>query len=323
MRLLTMTVIALLTAWSALAGEILRFPSATFETLAKIVMNQPSGQIEAVGTLALPDKDGKLPAVVILHTIGGPDPQNEPWFADRLNQAGFATLLVDTYGPRGWNQEMATKGGAQGSTSQTADAFAALKILAQHPRIDADKIAVIGFSMGGDGAHFTAFEALRKALIDGNLRFAAHVPFYPAFAWGVPARPGAYTGAPVLFLLAELEDAGPVSKVMPYLDWHRAADPAAPLSHIVYPGAYHSWTAPRFQPARFFPHHASVKACALLLVDSPPKMWRPGAEPEPANFEQWRQCLSAKGYHMGFDSSVRDRSAADTIAFLRKSLNLE
>jgi dienelactone hydrolase len=319
MRLLALTVATLLASWPALAAETIGFASGTYDSLNKIAMKQPSAAIEAIGTLALPDGDGKVPAVVILHTIGGLDPNNEPWFAERLTQAGFATLLVDTYAPRGWTVEMSTKGGAQGAASQTADAFAALKMLARHPRVDADKIAVIGFSMGGDSAHFAAFEVLRKAQIDDDLRFAAHVLFYPAFAWGVPARPGAYTGAPVLFLLGELEDAGPVAKVLPYLDWHRATDPTIPLSHIVYPGAYHSWTSPRFQSARFFPHHASVRTCALLLVDSPPKSWRPETGAEVANFDQWRQCLANKGYHMGFDATVRDRSLADAIAFLRKT----
>ncbi|MBF0325046.1 MAG: dienelactone hydrolase family protein [Alphaproteobacteria bacterium] len=321
MRILALTVATLLACWPALAAETVRFASGTYDNLAKIVAKQPSAAIEATGTLSLPEGEGPVPAVVILHTIGGLDPQNEPWFAERLTQAGFATLVIDTYTPRGWTMEMATKGGAQGSASQTADAFAALKMLAARPRIDAGKIAVIGFSMGGDSAHFTAFEVLRKAQIDTDLRFAAHVPFYPAFAWGVPARPGAYSGAPILFLLGELEDAGPVAKVMPYLDWHLAADPGLPLRHIIYPGAYHAWTVPRFQPARFLAHHASVKACALLLVDNPPKSWRPETGAEVANFEQWRQCLTNKGYHMGFDSTVRDRSLADSIAFLRKGMD--
>ncbi|WP_156521012.1 dienelactone hydrolase family protein [Magnetospirillum moscoviense] len=123
MRILALTMATLLACWPALAAETVRFASGTYDTLGKIVARQPSADIEAIGTLSLPEGDGKVPAVVILHTIGGLDPQNEPWFAERLAQAGFATLLVDTYAPRGWTVEMSTKGGAQGSASQTAIAF--------------------------------------------------------------------------------------------------------------------------------------------------------------------------------------------------------
>jgi dienelactone hydrolase len=323
MRLTMIAVLLTLAVLPAGAAEILHFPTATFDSLARLAQNQSSGPVEGVGTLRLPEGGGPVPTVVVLHTIGGPDPGNEVWFAERLAQAGFATFAVDTYGPRGWTVEMATKGGGSLAASQTADAFAALTLLAADPRIDARRIAVIGFSLGGDSAHFTAFQSLRRARIGGELRFAAHVSFYPAFAWGVPAGVGAYSGAPLLFLLGENEDAGPVAKVLPYLDWHRASDPALPLTHIIYSGAYHAWTASRFATVRFLPHHSSVRACALLLLDTPPRSWRPDSGAQTLNFEQWRSCLAEKGYHMGFDAGVRDRSLADTIAFLRKTLAAE
>jgi dienelactone hydrolase len=45
-----------------------------------------------------------------------------------------------------------------------ADAYAALQLLSGEPRIDADRIAIIGFSYGGEVAHLAAFETLRSAL---------------------------------------------------------------------------------------------------------------------------------------------------------------
>ena len=68
-----------------------------------------------------------------------------------------------------------------------ADAYAALRWLASEPRIDADRIAIIGFSYGAEVAHITAFESVRSALNPGPGRFAAHVPFYPVLIFGVMA----------------------------------------------------------------------------------------------------------------------------------------
>jgi dienelactone hydrolase len=52
-----------------------------------------------------------------------------------------------------------------------ADAFAALRRLTSEPKVDADRIAVLGFSFGGEVAHLAAFEVLRSALYPGQVRF--------------------------------------------------------------------------------------------------------------------------------------------------------
>ena len=55
-------------------------------------------------------------------------------------------------------------------------------------------------------------EPLRAALVPGQIRFAAHVAYYPAGVYGVMAEQGAYTGAPVLLLLGDKDDNLPVAK---------------------------------------------------------------------------------------------------------------
>jgi len=85
------------------------------------------------------------------------------------------------------------------------DAYAALRGLRTSP-IDAERIAILGFSYGGEMAHLTAFERLRSALHPGSGRFAAHVAFYPGGSLGAIAERGAYTGAPLLMLLGGKDD---------------------------------------------------------------------------------------------------------------------
>jgi len=72
-----------------------------------------------------------------------------------------------------------------------ADAYAALRQLASEPRIDVDRIAIVGFSFGGEVAHLAALESVRSALNPGHDRFAAHVAFYPAGNFGAIAERGA------------------------------------------------------------------------------------------------------------------------------------
>src|SRR5256885_1126207 len=100
----------------------------------------------------------------------------------------------------------ALQAGATAITFQSSTYSDFGQLLASEPGIDADRIAILGFSFGGDVAHLTAFEGLRSALSPGPSRFAAHVAFYPSGNLGAIAERGAYTGSPVLMLLGEKDD---------------------------------------------------------------------------------------------------------------------
>ena len=130
-----------------------------------------------------------------------------------LRKAGFATLTYDSFAARGSTGVALARSGPGLWPSGVADAFAALRLLASHPRIDAGRIAIAGFSYGGEVAHLTAFAGLRAALNPGQVRFAAHVAYYPAGVFGAIAEPGAYTGSPILMLLGEKDDNLPVAKM--------------------------------------------------------------------------------------------------------------
>ena len=138
---------------------------------------------------------------------------NEGWHAAEFRKVGFATLTYDSPTARSIRQGSST--GSRGGSpwaSAVAEAYSALRLLAGDPRIDASRIAIVGFSFGGEVAHLAAFERLRAALASGQNRFAAHVSYYPAGVYGVPAEPAAYTSAPILMLLGEKDDNLPVAK---------------------------------------------------------------------------------------------------------------
>src|SRR5262245_15096724 len=79
---------------------------------------------------------------------------------------------------------MAMSGSPAYLPAGVTDDYAALRMLASDPRIDVNRIAIVGFSFGGEVAHLAAFEFLRSALNPGQAQFAAHVGFYPAGNFG-------------------------------------------------------------------------------------------------------------------------------------------
>jgi dienelactone hydrolase len=297
------------------------FQSATYSDFRQLLSRQaPTATITVPATLNFPDgASDRYPAVVIVHTIAGYQESNEGWYAAELRKEGFATLTYDSFAARGKTGLALSRSGPGLWPSGVAGAYAALRLLAAHPRIDASRIAIVGFSHGGEVAHLAAFEQLRAALDQGPARFAAHVGYYPAGVFGAIAGPAAYTGAPVLMLLGEKDDNLPVVKVLDYLAYAKAAGFPAPVESEIYPDAYHAWTVPGLTTLHFYGEYGSTKKCPTIIIGpARPALLVDGklAPFDPAGFGA---CMAeAPGYSMVYDAKVRAESVADALGFLRR-----
>ena len=304
--------------------EVVKFQSRSYADFRQVFTREAATATTTVSaTLSFPDEAmDRYAAVVIVHTIAGYQESNEGWHAAQFRKAGFATLTYDSFAARGMS-EAAIIGSSAGPplASGVADAFAALRLLANHPKIDASHIGIVGFSFGGEVAHLTAFERLRSMLMPGPLRFAAHVAYYPAGVYGATAEPGAYTGAPILMLLGEKDDNLPVAKAKEYLDYASGRGYSPPIEILIYPGAYHAWTVPGLGTLRFYPQYGSTRKCPFVLFGpAAPTLLIEGRE-KPLDLNSLRTCRDeGRGYSMVYDASVLGRSTDDTVAFLRKHL---
>ena len=296
------------------------FQSSTYSDMRQLLARETAtAAVTVKATLGFPEQvRDRYPAIIVVHALGGYRDANEGFVAAELRKAGFATLTYDSFAARG------TTGAAlQGSSGYlppgVADAYAALRLLSGQPRIDPDRIAIIGFSYGAEVAHLTAFETLRSALNPGPGRFAAHVAFYPGGTFGAIAEANAYTGSPVLMLLGEKDDNLPVAKIENYLAYARAAGTPAPIETLIYPGAYHAWTVPDQPTARFYPDFVSTKKCPLILLGPKRTALLIDGEAKPFAPATFGACIAAApGYSMGFDAAVRAQSIADTVRFLQR-----
>jgi dienelactone hydrolase len=280
-----------------------------------------TGTVTINANLRFPEqKKDRYPAVIVVHSLGGYRDANEGYIAAELRKSGFATLTYDSFIARG------TTGASMSATpgylpAGVTDAYAALRQLSIEPRIDADRIAILGFSFGAEVAHLTAFKSLRSALDPGQVRFAAHVAFYPALNFGVVADRGAYTGSPVLMLFGGKDDNLPAAKVESYLAYVRAAENPVPIETVTYPNAYHAWTVPDLVTARFYPELVSAKKCPLILVGPDRLMFLIDKQAKPFDSGFLGGCMKeAPGYWMGFDAAVRAQSIVDAVRFLQRNL---
>jgi dienelactone hydrolase len=210
-------------AGQAQAGKFVEFDSG----------GDPSNPTRIVGYLARPSGSGPFPAVVVLHGCGGFHQDMLAW-ADRLRGWGYVALAVDSFGPRG----IETQCGGFGD--QSTDAFRALAYLTRQPYVRADRVAVLGFSMGGA----SVLAALEQGSISGVFpeKFRAGVALYPPC--------GGFSGlmtAPTLVLIGALDDWTPASACEAMaagrseLGVSRTGGDRSLLQLIVYPDAHHGF----------------------------------------------------------------------------------
>lgn len=126
--------------------------------------------VDLIGTLEFPERaSGRVPAMVLFHGSAGQGYRDKAW-SDFFLENGIAAFRVDYYTTRGM-----TRGG-RGGPASSYDVTGAIKFLATHPRIDRERIGVIGFSRGGS----MVLSALRYTARDtGGVDPALFVALYP------------------------------------------------------------------------------------------------------------------------------------------------
>lgn len=91
---------------------------------------------------------------------------------------GIATLAIDGLTGRGL-QEVGTQQASLGRLNFIVDIYRGLDILAHHPRIDRNRIALMGFSRGGQAVLYASLKRFHKLWNKSGAEFAAYLPFYP------------------------------------------------------------------------------------------------------------------------------------------------
>jgi dienelactone hydrolase len=271
--------------------------------------------IAGVLELPRPISADRVPAMVIAHGSGGILAGREHDWAGRLNALGVATLVIDSFGPRGIDSTGADQSRLSLAAS-VADALSALRVLATHPRIDPRRIGIMGFSKGGQVALYAALEPFRRAVIDDELRFATHVAFYASCS--VPYKATATTAAPMLLLLGADDDYTPSGHCRRYADWLRSK--GGDVDVITYDGAGHGFDVPT--PPRYLAAAQSARNCRLDLWLDPAggTRWDTGETlPAGAIGPYLRGCMQ-RGGTFGGSAAALTQAADDLAAYLRRTL---
>ncbi|RAM61477.1 hypothetical protein RB24_24990 [Herbaspirillum rubrisubalbicans] len=146
------------------AGETLHFDSL-----------DPAHPYSVSGELFLtPKAIGAVPAVVVIHGSGGKDERTE-FFVEELPKHGIAAFVVDYK-----TAIFHTPSDRPPNDTFIAATYAALKLLQSRSEIIAEKIGVMGFSLGGQQTLSATLPKFKRMWIgDDASKFRLHVAFYP------------------------------------------------------------------------------------------------------------------------------------------------
>jgi dienelactone hydrolase len=201
----------------------------------------------------------KLPAVVLLHGSGGVGTNVVDW-ENELNAMGLATFVLDAFTGRGIVQT-STDQASLGRLAMTYDAYRALEVLEKHSRIDPQRIAVMGFSRGGQAALYSSVKRFQKMHGPASGRdFAAYIPFYAScgttFVSDDEVSPN-----PIRMFHGAADNYVPVAPCRGFVERLKAKGANVTLTE--YPGAHHVFDGRAFKTPVTAAKSQSTRGCEL------------------------------------------------------------
>ena len=167
--------------YSQYTVEKISFQSANPFSFNDVITNLENQERQEVyGNLVIPDDtlnlQKKYPLIIgVAGSLGWGEHHYK--YLKMYQEMGIATFELNSFKSRGIKSTV----GSQTEVTIAAmilDAYKALEVLSNHPRIDKNKISITGWSLGGGVTLFSAWLPLKNA-INKNLSFASHLAFYP------------------------------------------------------------------------------------------------------------------------------------------------
>jgi dienelactone hydrolase len=221
--------------------EILSFPTLSLSDQVFLTGGKDGKAATITGSLRLPRGNDRAPVVILLHGSGGISGYVTDW-EQEFNDMGIATFVVDSWTGRGITTTVFDQSLPGGRLTQLYDAYRALEAIEKHPRVDPERIAVMGFSRGGQASLYAAskrFQRLHGAA--SGREFAAYIALYPTCVGFRDDE--AVSAKPIRIHHGAADDYVPSKWCRAYAQRLKAK--GADVEHAEYAGAHHvyDWKA--------------------------------------------------------------------------------
>ena len=218
--------------------EIYAIPSLTISDQQFLTGDANGKQVLVGGEFRVAQGSGKLPVVVLMHGSSGVGATTEAW-VHQFNAMGISTFVIDGFSGRGITT-VGTNQAQLGRLNLIVDIYRSLEILAKHPRVDPDKIVLMGFSRGGQAALYASLDRFNKLWNKSGVQFAAYIPFYPDCATSY-ATDTEVAARPIRIFHGSPDDYNPVASCKAYVA--RLLEAKRDVALTEYPDSAHGFDA--------------------------------------------------------------------------------
>jgi dienelactone hydrolase len=257
--LVLVLVLAVAPALAQLRMHVIPFDSVTL-TAQQVLLGETQGKpVTLAGELRLPSGGtDKVPVVILVHGINGLTPNHDEW-ARALNSWGIGAFITDHLSGRGIAPMSPGDLQLAGGT-RMVDVYRALSALSKHPRINPERIAVMGFSMGGLATLQSSQERFRTRYGPADVQFAAYIALYASY----PARlrdDVKVATRPIRLYHGTGDDWTTAAQCRALVEDLKKA--GADVTMTEYSGATHGYDDPSFKTRLNFAGAYSVRKCFL------------------------------------------------------------
>jgi dienelactone hydrolase len=218
--------------------EIYAIPSLTITDQQFLAGDANGKPVTVAGEFRVAQGSGRLPVVVMMHGSSGVGPNIEPW-SHQFNAMGISTFVIDGFSGRGLTA-VGPNQALLGRLNFILDIYRTLDILAHHPRVDPDRIVLMGFSRGGQAALYASLTRFHKLWNKSGLQFAAYIPFYPDCSTTYTGDTEV-AGVPIRIFHGTPDDYNPVASCKAYIARLKSAGVDVVLTE--YPDSPHGFDA--------------------------------------------------------------------------------
>ena len=218
--------------------EKIHFESANPYSFNDIIIDLENQEKQKVfGELVIPQDsigDGKkYPLIIgVAGSLGWGEHHYK--YLEMYQEMGIATFELNSFKSRSITSTVGTQNEIT-MAAMILDAYRAFEVLAEHPRIDKNKVSITGWSLGGGVTLFSAWLPLKEA-INKELSFASHLAYYPPCF--INPDNTDFSQSPIHILIGELDNWTPSA---PCIDLVNKLSSKTNISLTIYEDSYHSF----------------------------------------------------------------------------------
>jgi dienelactone hydrolase len=214
--------------------------------------------VTIAGQLRIAQGEGRMPTVILIHGSAGMGSNLEVW-SQELNRLGVSTFAIDGLTGRGLSN-VAPDQSLLGRLNFILDAYGALEVLAAHPRVDPGRVAIMGFSRGGQATLYASLKRFNEVWNRSGIDMAAYIPFYPNCATTYQSDTEV-VDAPIRIFHGAADEINPVGPCKSFVERLNEAGRDAQLTE--YPGAHHAFDFPSASEIPTATNFESGAACTI------------------------------------------------------------